>query len=315
MKTITRTVLLGIMISLGGVTAQAQTTVKLGLGSKPLIDNLPFFIADAKGFYKKHGLAVETSHFRSAENVRALSAGSSNIISASTTTVTIAAAKGESVKILSNLSAPIYGVLWIVKTDSPLTSVSQLSGKKVGISLPGTLTHTILNAAIRKEGLKNVEIVPLPGLGESWQAVKNGRVDVSWYAAPAVYSITSQGEARILFDASEYIQDYSQNVVVSTEDYVKKNPQTVKAFLAAVKEAIAYIETDRADALAIGAKEMDVTVPVLEQAVKKLPKDFFRIGKVTPSNLAASIAIAKETGAFKDDPTEASLTDYSLLPN
>src|SRR3982074_713833 len=84
--------------------------------------------------------------------------------------------------------APAYGILFAVPTDSPIKSVKDLAGKKVGITRPGSVSHTGLNAALSANGIAGrAELVPVGAAGDGWTVLKTGRIQVTWHTVPDVY--------------------------------------------------------------------------------------------------------------------------------
>lgn len=303
----------GLMFGQG---ALAQTPVKVASTAKEIFDNLPFFVAADQGLYKKHGLDVQVTHFGGGgEVVRAVSGGAMDIGMVATTAAIIAAGRGQPLKLISAWSAPAYGIVWVVPAASPIKSINDMAGKKAGISRPGSVTHTGLLAALEATKLKDkVQVVPVGGPGDSWAAVKVGRIDVAWHTAPDVYSLVDGGEARILFQISDYLTNYQQGALVAMENYLAKNGDTVRKFLQASAEAVAFIERNPAAAARIGAKATGIPEKSVMATIKAAPPGFFRIGRPTDANLAGSLEEAVGTGALKKKPPVAQIVDTRFLP-
>ena len=297
--------------------AVAQTvTVKVASTSKAVFDNLPFFVGDQAGLFKKHGLEVELTHFRGGgEVVRAVSSGSMDIGMVATTAAIIAAGRGQAIKIISGWSAPAFGIMWIVPTKLPIKSISEIGGKKAGVSRPGSVSHTGLLAALQANGLKGkVEIVPVGGPGDSWAALKSGRVQVSWFPAPEVYKVVDRGDARILFDVSKYLTEYQQGSLVAMSDYLAKSGETARKFLAAAREAMAFIDKNPAQAAKMGAKAAGYSEKMELETIRAMPKGFFRIGAPEAKHFKGSMAEAIATRALKKAPAYDAVVDKRFLP-
>lgn len=302
-KPIRVTALMGIAAAFAAAPYQGANAaeVKVASTSKVIFDNLALFVARDGGFFKKHGLNVEISHFRGGgEVVRAVSGGSMQIGMVATTAAIIAAGRGEPVRIISGWTAPSYGIAWIVPTDSPIKSIQDLAGKKAGVSRPGSVTHTGLVAALQATDLKDkVGIVPVGGPGDSWGALKNGRVQASWHTAPYMYSLINKGEARILFDISTYLKEYQQGSLIATADWLDGNGETVSKFLKASAEAMEMIAAKPEEAAKIGAAATKMSQKMVLQTIQNMPKGFFGIGAPEASNFKGSMDEALGTGALK----------------
>lgn len=308
----------GLIVAMAVVSiAEAQTIqVKVASTLKEIFDNLPFHVADQAGMFKNEGLDIQLTHFGGGgEVVRAVSTGSMEIGMVAATAGIIAIGKGEPLSIFSAWSAPAFGVLWIVPTDSPIKSIKDLAGKKVGISRPGSASHTGLIAAVTANDIKDkVGIVPVGGPGDSWAAVRGGRVQATWHTAPDVYSLVNRGEARILFDISDYLKEYQQGALVAKADYLDKNAETARKFLRAAAAAVRLIDQNPAVAAKLGAKATGFTEEMMLETIRVMPKGFFAIGAPTVVNLTGSITEAVGTGALKEAPAYDKLVDRRYLP-
>ncbi len=309
--------LLGLaMAIIWGDSAAAQDRVRVASTTKEIVDNLALYVAIERGFFKDEKLTVEISHFAGGgEVVRAIASGSMDIGMVATTAAIIAAGRGEPLKIISAWTAPAYGILFIVPVDSPLKTIKDLAGKKAGITRPGSVTHTGLLAALQAHGLQGkVEIVPVGGPGDSWAALKAGRVQASWHSAPDVYNLVNRNEARIFLQLSEYLKEYQQGSLVALDGYLAKNGDTVKRFLRASIKAAAFIQENPAEAAKIGAKHMDSPEQAMRDTLAAMPKDFFKLGAPEQKHFAGSLAEAIATGSLKEPPAYDKVVDQRFLP-
>ncbi len=290
--------------------------VKVASTNKEVFDNLPLYVALHAGMFKKENLAVEITHFAGGgEVVRAIASGSMDIGMVATTAAIIAVGRGESLRMISAYSAPAYGILFVVQTDSPIKTVKDLVGKKAGISRPGSVSHTGLNAALQAHGIQGqVEAVPVGGSGDGWAVLKSGRIQATHHTAPDVYSLIDRGEARILFQLSEFLKNYQQGALVALDGYLGKNGETTRKFLRAVAEAAKFIDQNPAEATRIGAKGMGTPEPAMRATIDAMPAGFFRIGVPESKNFEASMAEALGSGALKTAPAYDKVVDRRFLP-
>jgi NitT/TauT family transport system substrate-binding protein len=229
--------------------------------------------------------------------------------------VLIAAARGEPIKIVSGGTAPLVGIVWIVAADSPVKTIRDLQGKKVGFSSPGSVTHVALRNILKAEGLdKDVQAVRVGSPGDSWVAVKNKVVDAGWHINPAVYQLLATQEARIVIDGAKYIKQYQQTVVAAMEDVLRRDPAMVRSFLQARAKAVKFIGDEPEKTIAIWAEELKLPLEAVRLAYRDLPRDVYETGAPKPDNLAATLAEVKETGALKDLPDLQKVLDLTYVP-
>jgi len=136
-----------------------------------------------------------------------------------------------------------YG--YFVKDDSPIRSARDLIGKKVAVNALGAHYEAVLTTYLLKNGLteaeaKEVQLVPLaPNDTES--AIRRGQVDVGVLGGPLQYRAIDAGGLRILFSDFELFGTFAGGPIVFRNDFIAKNPYTVKAFTTGVAKAIQWL--------------------------------------------------------------------------
>jgi ABC-type nitrate/sulfonate/bicarbonate transport system substrate-binding protein len=308
--------LIVVVVSAVLTSPVAAQTVKLKIVStlKEIFDNLPLYVAIDGGHYKKHGLDVELTHFSGGgEVVRAISGGAADIGMVGTSAAIIAASRGEPLRIISAWSAPAYGVLFVVPADSPIKRVEDMAGKKIGFSRPGSVSHTGMLVALRAKGIK-ADGIPVGSAGDGWAMLKAGRIDVTWHNAPDVYSLTDRKEARVLFETSEFLNEYQQGSLAALESTATKSADVIGRFLSAISEVNALIESNPVEATKLGATGMGLPAARLQEMVQAMPKGFFRLGPPTEANFAGSMVEAMASGGLKQQPTYDKVVDTRFFP-
>jgi NitT/TauT family transport system substrate-binding protein len=308
-------VLLGFVAALASSEAPAQTVrVKVASTAKEVFDNLPLFIARDKGIFKANGLDVEVAHFSGGgEVVRAVSSRSMQFGMVAATAAIIAAAAGQDLKIISAWSAPAYGMYFIVPAESPIKTAAELAGKKVGISRPGSITHTGLLTAAQNLNIK-LEAVPVGSPGDSWIAMKSKRVDAGWQSVPDVYRLIDQGEARVLIKLEEHVRNYQQGALIAMADYLTLNADVARRLIRACSEAMAFIDKNPGEAAGIGSKVTGYSKETTLRTIVEMPKGFFRTGAVRSEHFKGSFEEAAGTGAMKAAISYDAVVDRSYLP-
>jgi ABC-type nitrate/sulfonate/bicarbonate transport system substrate-binding protein len=113
------------------------------------ISELPFKVAQLKGFWREEGLDVETILIRGAVGMQALLGGSVDYTSASGSTIA-AAVRGLPVKLVFiSSSKPQFELM----SQPQIKSVQDLKGKIVGISFRGGSNDLMSQMILQKNGL------------------------------------------------------------------------------------------------------------------------------------------------------------------
>lgn len=230
-------------------------------GYFPIAYLTPLFVAQEKGFFEEAGLKVELKDMRGSPQVTgAMASGDLDGGSVSFVSTVMARKKGVPIRIVASFghSAPGKSTQGLaVLKSSGITSMEQLSGKTVGAMMKGTEPwfHTV--TALREHGVTNYKYVELRQ-EEVPPALQAGTIDVGNIGEPwrtmmgdklhFVYEIKNiSGAAGYAFG----------------EEFIKEHPEAIKAWLAAIGKAIAYIADNDEDARRILSKYTKVPTAVV----------------------------------------------------
>jgi NitT/TauT family transport system substrate-binding protein len=147
---------------------------------------------------------------------------------------------------VATVSAGHVGWNLIVKADSPIKAIQDLAGKKVGISAKATTSDVAALWIADQAGVKFQEIP----LGAALvPALRSGQVDAIVFSALITLREIEGGQARSIIDLTADMPPTLANVYVASQDMIDKRPQELRAALAAIYEALAYMRDNRAWAL------------------------------------------------------------------
>ncbi len=139
-----RGVVLAVLVASGpavvGSAAFAGGTLSVGKADANASPILPVNVADKLGLFKKHGLDVKIADFTGGSKLsQAMVAGSIDIgVGAGTEMAFVS--KGAPIIAVCDAAPPIPFIGIAVPWDSPVHTIDQLKGKKIGISSAGSLT-------------------------------------------------------------------------------------------------------------------------------------------------------------------------------
>ncbi|MDB6142483.1 MAG: putative phosphorous compounds metabolism-like protein [Pseudomonas sp.] len=137
----------------------------------------------------------------------------------------------------------------VVRSDSTLTSLADLKGKKIAVTKAAG-SHYLLIAALNKAGLKFTDIEPAyltPADGRA--AFESGKVDawVTW--EPFLSGVQRQLPTRTLADGKGLAQ--YQRYYLTTNAFAKSHPQVLEVVFAELKSTGLWIKANPADAAKI----------------------------------------------------------------
>jgi NitT/TauT family transport system substrate-binding protein len=247
------TLLAGIAFAVG---AQAQAPEKkkvtIAVGGKSLFYYLPLTVAERNGYFKDEGLEVEIPDFPGgARALQALVGGSADMVSGAYEHTINMMAKKQPIKAVV-LQAKYSSIVLLLPKDKAATYKGgrDLKGLKIGVTAPGSSTNMFVNNLLAKDGLKpsDVSIVGVGAGAGAVAALEKGEIDAISNLDPVITQLESTGKFVAVADSRTekgmkeiYGGDYHASVIYVTEEFVKKNPNTVQAVVNAMVRANRWI--------------------------------------------------------------------------
>ncbi|MEU8247677.1 ABC transporter substrate-binding protein [Nonomuraea sp. NPDC048916] len=263
-----RTALIGLVATLvitgcsspDGKTTEATNAnglekTSLLIGQYPGADSAPLFIAIERGFFKEQGLTVKTEAIQAPQAVLPkLANGSMDVVLGSYATIlTIQSTGSEKFKYIADSyqgAAGAFGVM--VGKDSPVKTVADLKGKKIGVNSLAGLGVLTMNPHLKISGLKpppdpNKDVTYVEVPTTNWlSALEKGDVDAVWMTDPYVSEAKNKLGATMLVDTmSGPTEALPITGWAATEKWVATNPKTMAAFQRAMAKAQNIAATDR----------------------------------------------------------------------
>lgn len=239
----------------------------------------PLFLAKEKGFFKKHGIDVELTIIDGlAERKQALAGGKIDGMATAQDVQVTLAASGIPVQVVWLLDDSYGGDGILVKKE--IQSASDLKGKKVAFEV-GSTSHLLMLTVLKNAGLsdKDVEVIPMSA-GDAGAAFIAGKVDAAVTWEPWL-SKGASANGKVLVSTKD-LPGIIVDSISFRKEVVEKRPDDVKAFVAAMAEAMDYWKANKdesdkimADGLKIDLKEFTGTVPGLKFLDKEDNKKIF----------------------------------------
>jgi NitT/TauT family transport system substrate-binding protein len=205
--------------------------------------------AVAANYFKDENLTVELTHISSSSrSIEALIAGDvqfgymdgRNLIESNVAGADIRAVAG----ITNRL---VFSIMASQRIQSP----QDLRGKKLGITRPGSSTHTAALQALRGWGLKPKDDVALVNLSEVpniLTALVAGQVDAG-VVSPPTNTRAKQAGFRELINLAVEGPPYPSVVVGARASYIAANPDVVRRFVKAHARGTQRFKADKAFAV------------------------------------------------------------------
>lgn len=271
-------------------------------------------VMESQKFLEKEGLDVEWVKFSDVNQpLRAVALNTIDLAFAAPSAGAMAIiAEGAPVKIV--LNTHVAEVQFVVLDESPIKSLADIKGKKIGMSPPGSATYSLGTALLEfNHGLKLSDYTAVPGTEAVLaQFLAQKQIDVAAVRSTTVAQM-NELKLRRLGNYSDEWRKLTKSsavpilaVTIVHSDYLAKNPDAVAKFIAALRKVNEF-----------GSKNKQTVAEVLQKAAN-MPADDSRayaaewdkiyIAAFEPADIATlkrQAEIFKAAGSLKQDPLES----------
>jgi len=223
------------------------------------------WIAEDQNLFNKNGLNVNLQKYDTgAGSLNGMINGEADItIGVSEFPMVTKAFQKSNVRIVG-VAAKIEQQYLVARKDKGIEKVSDLKGKRIGTTL-GTIAEFYLGRFLELNGIsiKDVTVVDLKTPAEWENAVPDGTVDAIVTAQPyADLASNRLGSNAVVWPAQS--GQYIFGLIVSTDDWVAKNPEPIQRFLKSLVQAQDYASSHPTEAKAIIQKKLGMDTALVE---------------------------------------------------
>ncbi|WP_017314536.1 sulfonate ABC transporter substrate-binding protein [Mastigocladopsis repens] len=211
------------------------------------------------------GVTVKWAEFPAGPPImEALNAGSIDFGTVGEGPPVFAQSAGVPLVYVGNSSASPEGLGILVRNDSPIQTLADLKGKKVGFT-KGSSAHFMLVQALASAGLQYTDIQPAYLSPADARAVfEQGKIDAWAIWDPFLAAAQRSGGARILRD-SKGLASWREFYVTSRE-FANKNPELVKQVLDSIDKVGDWAKKNPRKVAEFLSPQMGIDVASLELA-------------------------------------------------
>ncbi len=258
--------LAGALASLAAMTAPAaaQQTVRIALPTKTYFPTIIAETAVRQKLFEKEGIKAELTVYRGgAEAFEAVAAGAADITLGSCAIVAAGINKGVKTKAISGSGLGYNGWFLMVKADSKIQNVSELAGKKVGITSAGSASDLLAKWTVADKKV-NFTSVPLGG-GGLVPNLLSGNVEAIVLYSPLSFKVLKDKSVRVLVDFGKEVPQHLSGVWLASDKLIAEKPELIQKVNNALFGAMVSLKANRADAIKLVA-EVDEIPPDIAEA-------------------------------------------------
>jgi len=216
----------------------------------PAVDLVGLYIAQDEGLFGEQGLHVTIEKIASSQAIiTSQLKGQVDITAGSYVPYITAQAAGARFRILAEASILGPGSRALVTTaDSPITTVSQLAGKKIGVNGTNSIGTLLVSSLLAEHGIspKKVEFVTD---AQGFPAMPGKLQDGAWSAAflsePYITVAQEKYGDEVLADLDQGdTSNFPVDGYVATRAWAQRYPNTAAAFVRAIEEGQRIANSD-----------------------------------------------------------------------
>jgi sulfonate transport system substrate-binding protein len=192
----------------------------------------------------------------------------------------------------------------LVPKDSPIRSVADLKGKKIGLNR-GSNVHYLLVKLLEKAGVdyKDVTVTYLVP-ADARAAFERGALDAWVIWDPFQAAAEHQLNARVLADGTGVVNNYQ--FFLASRDYETKHPEVIDILLDEIHKGDLWVRDHQPEAVDLLQPILGLERPVVEVAVRRMA---YGVRPVTPEVLDHQQQIADAFHRLKLIPRQLNVRD------
>ena len=232
--------------------APAVAQTKIVLGYTPANAFMPAFVAKDKGFFAKRGLDVTLQTVPQGSTIAGAMAGGTLQVGTLTAPAYLLSVEGgidTQIVAASTYQAkgnPTIGLM--AREGSNIKGAADMKGKRMGVPGLNGVNHIVAMKWLENNGVPRNQVTYVEtGFAQMGDLLKGGQVDLVVPVEPFITRI-QQTKVGYQVVVPTITESYLESFYIMMREFVQKNPKAARDFREALREAVAYIKSNEADA-------------------------------------------------------------------
>jgi ABC-type nitrate/sulfonate/bicarbonate transport system substrate-binding protein len=305
----------GVAAWAGALPSAAAELLRVGKSTTTSFSYTLVDVGVESGIFRKHGLELELAGFTGGQRLmQGLAAGSLDIALDTGPDMALVL-KGAPVKAVSALADRPIELVLTTRPDSPIKTIADLKGRKVGVSSRTALTGWLTAELSRRQGWgpDGINLVA-HGAAASRALMRAGEVDAVATDLGSVLEAVRLGQERLLYSFGDMLTDFHMQVFFATDTLIQERPQVLRAFLSAWFETLDFARKNKDETLDIEQKVLGFDRGVLSQIYDRLIGNYSSTGRFNPAGLDILAQSYVEMGLVEKKPDMSRLYTEAFLP-
>lgn len=276
----------------------------------------PLDVGMQTGFFAKNGITIKESAAHGDAKLQQAMAADSIDIGIGSGPGMAFAVKGSPVKAVAAMAGAPRNMAVMVGYNTPIKTVDDLKGKKIGCTTVGSLTYWIgqrINQ-VKGWGSHGIQMTPIGGMGPGRAAIKTGQLSGYIGALEFGYALEAKKEWRVITTATPFVSHFITHVFFARNQLIAKHPDEIRAFLKGWFETIAFMRSHKDKTVEITSKVLHLPPAVISRAYDKEIGIFSTDGTFDPKAVAVLKKSYVDLGRLKTEPKDSQLFTTEFVP-
>jgi NitT/TauT family transport system substrate-binding protein len=222
-------------------------------------------------------------------------------------------AKGVPAKAVAAMAGAPMNMSIVVLYDSPIKTLDDIKGKKVGITTVGSLTDWLLKRVVLEKKWAPTAVT-VGGMDSTKAALKTGQIDAVVIALELGYALEAAKEWRVVSLLAPFAPDFHTHVIFARDELIANKPDLVERFLRGWFETIAFMRANKERTVEITAKVLNLDKAVISRVYDEQIKIFTADGQFDPKALVVIRQSLVEMGILQQVPDDGVMFTTRFLP-
>jgi ABC-type nitrate/sulfonate/bicarbonate transport system substrate-binding protein len=309
-------VLLPFMAVPLGAAALAADTVRVGKAVPFAWTFTPIDVGIDVGIFAKQGLELAVTGFSGDARLQQGLVSDSIDLGLGSGPGMGFLAKGSPAKAVAAMAGAPMNMSIVVPYGSPIKTLDDLKGKKIGITTVGSLTDWLLKrvVAAKQWAPADGSAVTVGGMDSTKAALKTGQIDAVVIALELGYALEEAKVWRVLAPLAPFAPDFHTHVIYARDNLIARKPELVERFLRAWFETIAFMRANKERTVEITTKVLNLDKSVIGRVYDEQIKIFSTDGRFDPKALVVLRQSLVEMGILQQVPDDAVMFTTRFLP-
>jgi ABC-type nitrate/sulfonate/bicarbonate transport system substrate-binding protein len=225
-------------------------------------------------------------------------------------------AKGVPAIGVAAMYGPPTNLCLTVLANSPIKTVADLKGKRIGVTTAGSLTDWLTRELSRQQGWGSdgIKIEALGSAQGRLAAMQRGELDGEVIESATGFELEEQGKGRTILLFGDIAKRFYTHVIFATDAMIEKRPDLLRRFLRGWFKTIAFMRANKDFTVKSEAKTIDVRESVVSKIYDTQIGSFSADGAWDPAAIDVIRNSLKELGILETVPDAKTIYNDKFVP-